>query len=310
MVFPRRAKRGRFAYFWPNQLFTGSVRSYVERILKFIRFSHTVFALPFAVGSMIVAARGMPSVQVVALILLAMVLARTAAMAFNRMADWEIDKENPRTAARHTLVSKRVGWSLVVFPSAAFIVVCWFINPLCFVLSPGALAIVYFYSLTKRFTSFTQVFLGLALGIAPIGAWLAVKGRFALPPLILGCGVLFWLIGFDLIYAIQDYEFDRRKGLGSMVVKYGIAASLRLAQVMHVILLCCLFVFGIVGGLGKIYFAALLLVVGALVYEHRAAAQLDIAGINKAFFQSNAFVSVVFVVAVAADVFLRSIKTS
>jgi 4-hydroxybenzoate polyprenyltransferase len=281
-----------------------------ERILKFIRFSHTVFALPFAIGSMIVAAQGLPSMRVVALILLAMVLARTAAMAFNRMADWEIDKENPRTAARHMLVSKRVGWSLVVFPSAAFILVCWFINPLCFLLSPCALAIVYFYSLTKRFTSFTQVFLGLALGIAPIGAWLAVKGRFALPPLVLGSGVLFWLIGFDLIYAIQDYEFDRSKGLGSMVVKYGIAASLRLAQVMHAILLCCLFVFGIVGGLGKIYFAALLLVLGALVYEHRAAARLDIAGINKAFFQSNAFVSVVFVVAVAADVFLRSIKTS
>jgi 4-hydroxybenzoate polyprenyltransferase len=281
-----------------------------KRILKFIRFSHTVFALPFAMGSMIVAAQGLPSMRVVALILLAMVLARTAAMAFNRMADWEIDKENPRTAARHMLVSKRVGWSLVVFPSAAFILVCWFINPLCFLLSPVALAIVYFYSLTKRFTSFTQVFLGLALGIAPIGAWLAVKGRFALPPLVLGSGVLFWLIGFDLIYAIQDYEFDRSKGLGSMVVKYGIAASLRLAQVMHAILLCCLFVFGIVGGLGKIYFAALLLVLGALVYEHRAAARLDIAGINKAFFQSNAFVSVVFVVAVAADVFLRSIKTS
>jgi 4-hydroxybenzoate polyprenyltransferase len=281
-----------------------------ERILKFIRFSHTVFALPFAMGSMIVAAQGLPSMRVVALILLAMVLARTAAMAFNRMADWEIDKENPRTAARHMLVSKRVGWSLVVFPSAAFILVCWFINPLCFLLSPVALAIVYFYSLTKRFTSFTQVFLGLALGIAPIGAWLAVKGRFALPPLVLGSGVLFWLIGFDLIYAIQDYEFDRSKGLGSMVVKYGIAASLRLAQVMHAILLCCLFVFGIVGGLGKLYFAALLLVLGALVYEHRAAARLDIAGTNKAFFQSNAFVSVVFVVAVAADVFLRSIKTS
>jgi 4-hydroxybenzoate polyprenyltransferase len=281
-----------------------------KRILKFIRFSHTVFALPFAMGSMIVAAQGLPSMRVVALILLAMVLARTAAMAFNRMADWEIDKENPRTAARHMLVSKRVGWSLVVFPSAAFILVCWFINPLCFLLSPVALAIVYFYSLTKRFTSFTQVFLGLALGIAPIGAWLAVKGRFALPPLVLGSGVLFWLIGFDLIYAIQDYEFDRSKGLGSMVVKYGIAASLRLAQVMHAILLCCLFVFGIVGGLGKIYFAALLLVLGALVYEHRAAARLDIAGINKAFFQSNAFVSVVFVVAVAADIFLRSIKTS
>jgi 4-hydroxybenzoate polyprenyltransferase len=189
-------------------------------------------------------------------------------------------------------------------------VVCWFINSLCFLLSPLALVIIFFYSLTKRFTSFTQVFLGLALGIAPIGAWLAVQGRFAIPPFVLGVGVLFWLIGFDLIYAIQDYDFDRRKGLGSMVVTYGIPGSLRLAQVMHAILLFCLLVFGIVGGLGKIYFASLLLVLGALLYEHRAAARLDIGGINKAFFESNAFVSLVFVAAVAADLAFGSINTS
>jgi 4-hydroxybenzoate polyprenyltransferase len=286
------------------------VSGYVERILKFVRFSHTVFALPFAIGSMIVAARGLPSLRVVLLIILSMVLARTAAMAFNRMVDWEIDKENPRTAARHTLVSRRVGWWLVASSSAVFIFVCWFINPLCFLLSPIALVIVFFYSLTKRFTSFTQVFLGLALGIAPVGAWLAVRGQFALPPLVLGSGVLFWLIGFDLIYAIQDYDFDRWKGLGSMVVKYGIPASLRLAQVMHAFLLCCLVIFGIVGGLGKIYFGTLILVLGALIYEHRAAARLDIAGINKAFFQSNAFVSVVFVAAVAMDTFWASIYAS
>src|SRR3977135_3500999 len=144
----------------------GLVSDYVVRILKFIRFSHTVFALPFAIGSMIVAAHGLPSARIVLLILVAMVLARTAAMAFNRMADWESDKENPRTAARHKLVSKEIGWSLVGFPSAAFILVCGFINPLCFLLSPLALVIIFFYSLTKRFTSFTQVFLGLALGIA------------------------------------------------------------------------------------------------------------------------------------------------
>jgi 4-hydroxybenzoate polyprenyltransferase len=269
-----------------------------------------VFALPFALGSMIVAARGLPAARVVMLIVLAMVFARTAAMAFNRVADWEIDKENPRTAARHLLVSKRTGWWLVIFSAAAFILVCWFINPLCFFLSPLALVIIFFYSLTKRFTSFTQVFLGLALGIAPVGAWLAVRGQFAFPPLVLGCGVLFWLIGFDLIYAIQDFDFDRRKGLGSMVVKYGIPASLRIAQVMHAVLLCCLLIFGYVGGLGVVYFGSLVLVVGALIYEHRAAASLDVAGINRAFFQSNAFVSMVFVGAVAADIFLRSINPS
>jgi 4-hydroxybenzoate polyprenyltransferase len=279
------------------------VFDYLQRILKFIRFSHTIFALPFAAGSMIVAARGMPSGRIVVLILLAMVCARTAAMAFNRVADWEIDKENPRTAGRHKLVSRRVAWSLVLAPSAGFVLVSWLINPLCFLLSPVALAIVFFYSVTKRFTSFTQIFLGLALAVSPVGAWLAVKGQFAVPPLVLALGVVFWLIGFDLIYAIQDYDFDKRKRLGSMVVKYGIPGSLRLAQIMHAILLVCLILFGLASGLGTIYYAALVLVLGALVYEHRAASKLDLAGINKAFFESNAFVSLVFVLAVAADVF-------
>jgi 4-hydroxybenzoate polyprenyltransferase len=276
----------------------------IQRILKFIRFSHTVFALPFAAGSMIVAAHGFPSLRIVFLVLLAMVFARTAAMAYNRVADWEIDKENPRTAGRHKLVSKSVAWTLVIVSSILFLLVSWSINLLCFILSPLALAIIFFYSLTKRFTSYTHFFLGLALAVAPVGAWLAVQGRFAVPPLVLALGVLFWLVGFDLIYAIQDYDFDKRKGLGSMVVKLGVPNSLRLAQFAHLILLGFLILFGWVSGLGAIYYTSLVLVMGALVYEHRAAARLDIAGINKAFFDSNAFVSVVFVAAVAADVLI------
>lgn len=276
--------------------------SLIQRILKLIRFSHTVFALPFAAGSMIVAARGLPSLRTVVLILVAMVSARTAAMAFNRVADWEIDKENPRTAGRHRLVSKAVAIRLTIGSAAVFVIVCWLINPLCLVLSPVALAAVFLYSLTKRFTAFTQFFIGLALAVSPVGAWLAVRGQFALPPLVLAVGVIVWVAGFDLIYAIQDYEFDRRKGLGSMVVKYGIASSLKLAQVLHGILFVCLVVFGLVSGLGVIYFGSLVLVLGALIYEHRAASGLDFAGINKAFFQSNAFVSLVFVLAVAIDV--------
>jgi 4-hydroxybenzoate polyprenyltransferase len=281
-----------------------------QRILKFVHFSHTIFALPFAVGSMIVAAHGLPTLKIVLLILLAMVLGRTAAMAFNRMIDWEIDKENPRTAGRHKLVLQSVGWVLVVFPSLGFLAVCWFINPLCFFLSPLALAIFFFYSVTKRFTSFTQPFLGLALAVSPVGAWLAVKGEFAFAPLVLALGVAFWVTGFDLIYAIQDYDFDRGKRFGSMVVKYGIPRSLRLAQWMHAILFICLILFGIVGGLGLIYYISLLLVLGALIYEHHAATRLDVAGINRAFFQSNAFVSVVFVLAVATDCALRVISNS
>lgn len=276
-----------------------------RRILQFIRFSHTIFALPFAVGSMLVAAHGLPDWPIALLILLAMVFARTAAMAFNRVADWEIDQRNPRTAGRHKLVSKSMAILLIVASVACFIAVCRFINPICFLLSPVALGIIFFYSYTKRFTSFTQFVLGLSLAIAPIGAWLAVRGEFALPPLILALGVIFWVGGFDLIYSIQDYEFDQRAGLHSMVVKYGVPSSLRLAQFMHGVLLLCLIGFGYASRLGWVYYGALLLVCGALFYEHRAAARLDLKGINRAFFQSNAFVSIVFVAAIALDLVLR-----
>src|SRR6201987_5801 len=209
---------------------------------------------------MLVAAKGLPSLLTICLILLAMVFARTAAMAFNRIADWEMDKLNPRTAGRHKLVSKATAYGLVGFSSLAFFGVCSLINPVCFLLSPVALAVIFFYSFTKRFTSYTQFFLGLSLAIAPVGAWLAVRGEFALPPLILALGVIFWVGGFDLIYSIQDYEFDQRAGLHSMVVKYGVPSSLRLAQVMHGILFLCLISFGYVSGLGWVYFGALLLV--------------------------------------------------
>ncbi len=278
----------------------------LQRLLKFVRFSHTVFALPFALGSMIVAAHGLPDGRTILLILLAMISARTAAMAFNRVVDWEIDKDNPRTASRHRLVPKKVAIWLVIGSSVVFVLACAFINFLCFLLSPVALGIVFFYSLSKRFTSFTQFFIGLALAVSPVGAWLAVRGRFGLAPLVLAAGVVFWVAGFDLIYAIQDYDFDRRRRLGSLVVKYGIPTSLKLAQILHAALFSgSLLIFGVIAGLGPIYYTAMLLVLAALIYEHRAAAALDLAGINRAFFQSNAFVSVVFVVAVSLDVLVQ-----
>ena len=281
----------------------------LQRILKFIRFSHTVFALPFAVGSMLVAAKGFPSLVIIGLILLAMVFARTAAMAFNRIADWEMDKLNPRTAARHKLVSKATAYALVGFSSLAFFAVCSLINPICFLLSPVAFVVIFFYSFTKRFTSYTQFFLGLSLAIAPVGAWLAVRGQFDWPPIVLALGVIFWVGGFDLIYATQDYDFDRKQGLHSMVVRFGVSTSLRLAQGMHAVLLLCLLGFGLVASLGWIYYLSLLAVGGALFYEHRAAANLDLAGINRAFFQSNAFVSVIFVLAVGMDVLLLGVRS-
>lgn len=280
----------------------------ISRALTFIRFSHTVFALPFALGSMLVAAHGRPTLRTFALILLCMVFARTAAMVFNRLADWEIDQRNPRTAGRHRLVTRPAAIALLIGNAAAFVATTAFINPLCFALSPVALAIVGFYSLTKRFTDYTQLFLGLALAVAPVGAWLAVRGTLAWPPLVLASAVLLWVAGFDLIYATMDYEFDRRAGLRSLVVRYGIPTSLRVARGLHAAAMLGLLAFGIVAGLGGWYAAGLALILGAFIYEHQSVARtgpLDVGAINRAFFASNAFVSAVFVLAVWAAVSSR-----
>ncbi len=275
----------------------------VRRVLTFIRFSHTVFALPFALGSMVVAAKGFPPLWICGWILVAMAAARTAAMSFNRLADWQMDQRNPRTEGRHRLISHSGAVALCAASSALFIFAAWALNPLCFALSPVALAIVFFYSLTKRFTSLCHFFLGLALAVSPVGAWLAVTGQFALAPLVLAAGVVFWVAGFDVIYATQDFEFDRREGWHSLVVHLGIPRSLQLAQALHVVMALLLVGFGLAAGLGKIYFASLVLVLGALIYEHRVARRLDLDAINAAFFTSNAFVGLVFVAATWADTF-------
>jgi len=272
------------------------------RLLTFIRFSHTVFALPFALGATFVAARGLPTLRLFILVLLAMVFARTAAMTFNRLADWEIDKQNPRTAGRHKLVSRPAAIALLLFSSSAFIATAAFINRPCLHFSPVALVILFFYSLTKRFTSFSHFFLGLALGISPIGAWLAVTGRFALPPFVLCAAVLLWVAGFDLIYATQDEEFDRQSGLRSLVVTMGPAGTLLLAQWLHIAMWFLLAAFGSVAHLGRPYNIGVALILPALIYEHRTARRMDLAAINRAFFYSNAFVGLVFLTATLIDV--------
>ncbi|MEI8234142.1 MAG: UbiA-like polyprenyltransferase [Verrucomicrobiota bacterium] len=283
----------------------------LRRTLTFIRFSHTVFALPFALGSLFVAAGGLPPARICGLVLVAMAAARTAAMAFNRLADWEMDRRNPRTAGRHKLISRWGAIILCAGSTALFVADAWGINPLCFALSPVALALVFFYSLTKRFTPLCHFFLGLALAVSPVGAWLAVTGRFALPPLILAAGVVFWVAGFDLIYATQDFEFDRREGVHSLVVRLGIGRSLHAAQALHAVMFLLLGAFGAAAGLGLVYFGSLVLVLAALVYEHRVARRLDLDAINQAFFTSNAFVGLVFVAATLADTFAsRNLWTS
>ncbi len=271
------------------------------RFLRLIRFSHTVFALPFALGSLLVAAHGRPSLRVLLLVLLCMVFARTAAMLFNRLVDWSLDKRNPRTAQRHLLLDRRSIVMCLVACTAAFLFTAASINFLTALLAPMAIALIFFYSLAKRFTSATHFILGAALGAAPVGAWIAQTGQFDLPPFILAAGVVCWVAGFDLIYATQDLEFDRRENLHSLVSSLGIERSLQLAQRLHVAMLGALILFGITAHLGLIYYLAMVVVAGALVYEHRAVRPSDLAGVNRAFFNSNAFVSVVVLVAIAAD---------
>ena len=273
----------------------------VSRFLRLIRFPHTVFALPFALGALFVAAGGWPSGRILLLVLICMVLARTAAMLFNRLVDWSLDQRNPRTATRHLLLAKPTAVILLLLSTAGFVVAAASINRLTLVLAPVALLIIFLYSLTKRFTAATHFFLGLALAAAPVGAWIAQSGTIAIPPLVLAGGIICWVAGFDLIYATQDYEFDRREGLSSMVVKLGIRRSLQVAQYLHVFMFAALIGFGWAAKLGLVYYGAMVLVAAALVYEHRSARHLNISAINRAFFQSNAFVSAVFLLAVCVD---------
>src|SRR5438876_4163973 len=272
----------------------------VSRFLRLIRFSHTIFALPFALGALIVAANGWPSLRVFVLVVVCMVFARSVAMLFNRLVDWSLDQRNPRTASRHLLVSKPGAIVSLAVCSGGFLLAAAAINRLTLILAPVALALIFFYSVTKRFTSATHFFLGLALAIAPIGAWIAQTGRIDLAPVVLAAGVICWVAGFDLIYATQDYDFDRREDIRSLVVKLGIARSLRLAQLLHLLAFAALIAFGMVAQLGRASYWSMPLV-GAALFLEQSTGELDLVWINRAFFQSNAFVSAVFLIAVCVD---------
>ena len=283
----------------------------IRKYFEFVRFSHTVFALPFALASMVVAARanrGWPGWRTFLLILLAMVCARTAAMGFNRIVDRRIDALNPRTAERHLPKGKILltnAWALVVMSALGLGYVAWLINPLCGWLSPLALLIVFFYSFTKRFTDFSHIFLGLALGIAPLGAWLAVRGGFNWPPCVLALAVVFWLVGFDIIYATQDWEFDKSQGLHSLPVRLGIAPSLKVAWAAHAIMAVLLLAFGLISGLRVPYYIGFGIILVCLIRQHMLARKRDPISLNVAFFRMNAVISAVFLGAVVIDAVLR-----
>jgi 4-hydroxybenzoate polyprenyltransferase len=288
----------------------------VRKYAEFVKLSHTVFALPFALASMVVAARetrGWPGWRIFILILVAMVTARTCAMAFNRIVDRKFDKANPRTAMRHLpagQISLAGAWTLCAASAVAFIGTAYFINAVCFYLSPVALFFICFYSLTKRFTDFTHIYLGIALALAPMGAWLAVRGGLSLLPLntsgilplLLGLAVVFWLVGFDIIYAIQDYEFDRKHGLHSVVVRWGVQNSLSISFLSHVAMWALLFVFGLFAGFRLPFLIGLFIIAASLVLEHWLARKRSLKWIDIAFFRLNAFISVVFLVVTFAEV--------
>jgi 4-hydroxybenzoate polyprenyltransferase len=280
----------------------------ISQYLSLVRFSHTLFALPFALASMFWAAQGFPSARIFALILLCMVFCRNAAMAFNRLVDASFDAENPRTARRHIpagILSRRGVLAFFLVNAALFVVCTAFLNPLAFALSIPALIAVCFYSLTKRFTSWSHLYLGLAIGISPVGAWVAVQGRFGLEAILLCLSLLFWIAGFDIIYATQDEAFDRKAGLNSVAVRFGNAGALRVSRFLHGLMLLCLFALEVHFGLGWPFRAALAITAGLLTYLHffRRSASLD--DLNQDFFQANIAISLVLCAGITASVFLN-----
>jgi 4-hydroxybenzoate polyprenyltransferase len=272
--------------------------------LELIKFSHSVFALPFALSAMLVAAQGVPDLWTLFWILWCLVSARTAAMAFNRWADWDYDTFNPRTKRRSQLGTRQMTMVLCLIALAAFVFGCSQLNYLCLVLCPVACLIVLGYSLTKRFTSYSHAFLGLALATAPMGAWAATTGNLtSLLPWMLAIAVWYWVFGFDLIYATQDIDFDRQAKLHSFPARYGVKASLRLALILHSFTWLILIGFGWMAGLSLPYWIAMFLILICLIAEHILCRSNDLNRINAAFFEMNALVGLALVIGVALSLY-------
>ena len=272
--------------------------------LSFVRFSHTVFALPFALAGALLASRQVSvDWKTILWILVAMVSARSAAMGFNRLADGRTDALNPRTAGRELprgAMSIREAWIFVVLASAMFIFAASRLNWICLVLSPVALAIVFWYSLAKRYTTWTQLFLGLAMAVAPVGGWLAVGGRGGLEPWLLALAIGTWVGGFDVLYACQDLEFDRAHGLRSIPVRFGVPAALVISRVMHIIAIVCLGALAWVTPLSSAYLAGVGVVALLLAYEQSLVRADDLSQVKRAF-DMNGYVGILYLVVLAVS---------
>lgn len=280
--------------------------------LDMIKFEHSVFALPFALTGALLAWRdaGFSLSGLAAKLLwivVAMVSARSAAMAFNRILDAEIDGRNPRTGRRHIpagLLSRGFAWGFVAASSLVFVSASWMLNRLCFLLSPAALAILFFYSFTKRFTALSHIVLGFSLGIAPAAAWIAMRGALDARILWLTAAVTCWTAGFDIIYSCQDYEFDRTAGLFSLPRHFGIARALWISRALHIAMVGCLFELASRLHLGLLSLAGIAVVSALLIYEHSLVKAQDLSRVNAAFFTVNGYVSMLFFVFWAADILL------
>lgn len=282
----------------------------LNNYLSLVKFSHTVFALPFAIIGYFLAVNFTDakfSIQLFALIILCMIFARSAAMAFNRYIDRKIDELNTRTAIREIpagVIKPKSALIFVIINSILFIITTYFVNRLCFYLSPVALLVVLGYSLTKRFTALCHVILGIGLSLAPIGAYLAVTGAFAWLPLFFSFAVLFWVSGFDIIYALQDEEFDKTKNLKSIPVWLGRKGALTLSNVFHVISAAFVIYAGFYAHFNVWYWIGVCVFCGLLVYQHTLVKPTDLSKVNIAFFTTNGIASVIFAVFVLIDLFI------
>jgi len=273
-----------------------------------IKFEHTIFALPFAFIGALMAGNGLPTGRQIAWIVAAMVGARSAAMTFNRIVDYRYDRLNPRTDKRALpagTLSIPFAMAFTILMSGLFILSAARLNPICFYLSFPTLAILFFYSYTKRFTALSHLFLGLAIGLAPLAAWLAVRGEFAWPPVLLSAAVMFWIAGFDIIYAMQDLDFDRNNGLFSLPARLGAAPALMLSTVFHAATIVLLLATARWMHLGAIAYAGITVVAGILFWEHRIVKPNDLSRVNVAFFSLNGYVSILLLLTFATDILTR-----
>ena len=280
--------------------------SRLHTYFSFVRFSHSVFALPFALAGALLASRRVPLTwTTVGWILVAMVSARSAAMGFNRLADAKLDALNPRTANRELprgAMSAAEAIAFVTIASAAFVFASSRLSVLCLVLAPVALAIVFWYSLAKRYTSFTQMFLGLAMAVAPVGGWLAVGGRGGWEPWILAIAIGTWVGGFDVLYACQDLEFDRAHGLRSIPVRFGIPASLAISRGMHIVTIAALLALRLVTPLPAYYVVGVVVVAALLAYEQTLVSADDLSQVKRAF-DLNGYVGILYLLVLAVSVY-------